>query len=160
MNLVDLSNLHYADQCVKHPSVPDYARTRKKYSDKTANGLTTAIVDFCNLSGHFAQRTGNEGRYRPGQVVTDVIGRQRQMKGTWLPGHNNGAADVSLTMAGRIYFIEVKIGKDRQREDQVTFMNKVRNAGGVYEIVKTWEEFYRWYLHWTMKDKIKVNKIC
>lgn len=140
--------MHLADQIKRFPSVPDHARPHKTYSDKTANALQTAIVDFCNFSGHLALRTGNEGRFRPGEIVTDVIGRQRQMKGTWLPGQNNGIADISLTMRGRIYYIEVKIGKDRQREAQIEFMNKVRNAGGVYEIVKSWSDFYSFYSIW------------
>lgn len=155
MTLKQLSDLHYKDQLEKYPTVPEHARTRKKYVDTTANGLQSAIVDFCTLHGHLALRTGNEGRYRPGEIVTDVIGRQRQMKGSWLPGQNNGMSDITIMINGRSYFVEVKIGRDKIRPEQEKFRDKVRAAGGVYEIVKTWEEFHRWYLHWTMKEKIK-----
>lgn len=132
-----------------HPTVPLHALPRKTYSDKTANGLTTAICDFVNATGGFAERNGSEGRYRPGEVVTDVIGRQRQMQGTWLPGQKKGAADIQIRYNGRMYDVEIKIGKDRQRPDQIKYMERVRATGGVYEIVKTWDEFYRLYYIWT-----------
>lgn len=131
-----------------HPTVPLHALPRKTYSDKTANALTTAICDFVSATGGWAERNGSEGRYRPGQVVTDVIGRARQMQGTWLPGHKKGAADIQIRYAGRLYDVEIKIGKDRQRPDQIEYMNRVRSTGGVYEIVKSWEEFYKLYYTW------------
>lgn len=150
MTLQQLSHYILEAARTKYPSVPAHAMPLKSYSDKTANGLATAILDFCgNTPGVFAVRNGSEGRYRPGEVVTDVIGRQRQMKGTWLPGHKTGSADVEITIGGRIYNVEIKIGEDRQRPDQVKYMNNVRAAGGVYEIVKSWEEFYNYYTLWT-----------
>jgi hypothetical protein len=78
----------------------------------------------------------------------DVIGRTRIMKGTWLPGHNSGQGDLMLTIKGRVYWVEIKIGRDTQSEVQKDFENQVKRSGGVYVIVKTWEDFYKYFILW------------
>lgn len=148
MTLKQLSDWMYEYNRGKRPGVPLHALPRTTYSDKTANGLTKAIVDFVNATGGFAERNGNEGRYREGETVTDVIGRTRTMRGMFIPGHKKGAADVQIRYNGKLYDVEIKIGSDRQRPDQVKYMNKVRATGGVYEIVKNWEQFYNLYSQW------------
>lgn len=152
MTLKDLSNLHFEYQREKNPNVPLYAVPRKTFTDKTANGLQTAIKTFCDIKGVLCDRRGNEGRYRPGQTVVDVIGRTRIMRGTWLPGQNNGQGDLSITMKGRIHWVEVKIGKDRQSDAQKTFESKVKKAGASYDIVKDWEQFYKLYSTWQKQN--------
>lgn len=146
MTLKDLSNLKYQYDIKKSPSVPEYAVPRYTFTDKTANGLTKAIKTFCDIKGIFCQRTGNEGRYRPGQSVVDAIGRTRIMKGTWLPGLNNGQADVTLLLDGRYVAVEIKIGKDRQSQDQKDFEKSIKSSGGHYWIVRTWQEFYEKFM--------------
>lgn len=148
MTLKDLSNLHFNNLRETKPNVPLHAIPRKTFSDKTANGLQTAIKTFCDLSGVLCDRRGNEGRYRPGQTVVDVIGRTRIMKGTYLPGQNNGQGDLSITIKGRIHWVEVKIGKDTQSDAQKTFESKVKKAGATYNIVKDWNDFYKLYTSW------------
>jgi len=148
MTLKDLTELKFKHDREEHPNVPLYATPRKSFTDKTANGLSTAIKTFCDVSGVMCQRTGNEGRYRPGKNVVDVIGRTRVMKGTWLPGQNNGQGDLSITMKGRIHWVEIKIGNDRQSDAQKTFESQVKKAGATYDIVKSWEDFYKIYILW------------
>lgn len=154
MSVKSLTAIHARAQRVKYPTAPRHALTSKTYTDKTSNGLTTCIMDMCEfdriLNGRpvIAMRTGNEGRYRPGQEFVDVIGRGRQMKGQWLPGLNKGMSDITITLYGRVYYVEIKIGKDRQKPDQIKFMNTVRNGGATYEIVKTFEDFYSLYTTW------------
>jgi hypothetical protein len=131
-----------------HPNIPDHALPSKNYSDKTANGLTTLIKDFCDVNGVMCVRSGNEGRYRPGKNVVDVIGRTRVGKGTWLPGQNNGMADLQITIKGRIHYVEVKVGKDRQSDVQKDFEDKAKRAGASYDIVKEWSDFYKLYAKW------------
>lgn len=151
MTLKDLSVLAWWYTKLERPSVPEHAIPKTTYSDATANGLASCIVDFCKFINYFdgvpiaALRTGNEGRYRPGEVVTDVIGRQRQMKGTWLPGQNNGMSDTTITMFGRVCYVEIKIGRDRMSEAQEKFAAKVRQGGGQYDVVKSWDDFYKLY---------------
>lgn len=149
MTLKDLVNQKLAEDRQKYPSMPEYGLPKALYTDKTANGLAKAIKAFCDLHGVMCSRTGSEGRYRPGKNVVDVVGRTRLMKGTWLPGNNVGQGDLQIVLKGKIYSIEIKIGKDRQSEVQKDFQEKLERAGGTYVIVKTWEEFYTEFKKWT-----------
>lgn len=148
MTLRDLTELKYNTDREERPNVPAYAIPRTAYTDKTANGLTKA---FCDLVGVMCQRTGSEGRFRPGQQVVDVIGRTRVMKGTWLPGLNEGQGDLLITLKGKAHWVEVKIGKDRQSDVQKDFEAKAKRAGAVYVVVKSWGEFYNNYMIWKRK---------
>ena len=63
-----------------------------------------------------------------------------------------GTADISATIPiyaackiGLSVKIEVKIGKDRQSEDQKKYEKSIINAGGVYYIAKDFNSFYEWY---------------
>src|SRR5690606_17493843 len=124
------------------PSVPEYAIPRMRFSDRTANGLTRCVLAWLRLHGHKAWRQGSEGRYRPGQTITDVLGRQRTMKGQWLPGQNKGAADVACIINGRFCAVEVKM-KDKQSEAQRRYQEEVEASGGIYVIVRTFEDFHK-----------------
>lgn len=137
-----------------HPTLPPYALYVKPYSDKTANQLTRAIIDFLRLKGHQAERIAVMGRYIDNsKVVTDVIGTTRRIgSGKWIPGSmQKGSADISAIVNGRPWKIEVKIGKDRQSEDQKNYQCQVEKAGGYYSIVKSFEEFFNQYSFLTIK---------
>jgi len=143
ISLQQLSELHYQDQRVKHPNVPVHALVKKNYNDRTANALQTALVDLINFKYGMAWRQGSEGRYRPGSQVTDVIGRTRIMKGTWLPGLHNGIGDVMSVVKGLSVAWEIKIGADTQKPDQKKFESSFTKAGGIYLIVKDWEDVWK-----------------
>jgi hypothetical protein len=107
-----------------------------KYSDKTANQLTTAIVDFIRLTGGYADRINNTGIMRNGKWtrsgtrkgIADIMaGKPIQV----------GDRTISATVA-----IEVKIGKDRQSEDQKKIQAEVEKSGGFYIIARNWYQFY------------------
>jgi hypothetical protein len=70
------------------------------------------------------------------------------MKGMYIPGHNKGQSDLEITLKGKRHCVEVKIGKDVQSEGQIEFESKVIRAGGVYVIVKSWEEFFKAFSKW------------
>lgn len=48
-----------------------------------------------------------------------------------------GSSDVIAIIKGRFVGIEAKVGKDRQRENQVNFAAAVRAAGGVYILARS-----------------------
>lgn len=129
----------YSDK--HHANIPAHCRPIKKLSDASANELTKSILVYSKLKGFFAERQSSEGRYRPGEEITDVIGRKVQLKGTWLPGQGKGKADIKAVIKGRAIEIEVKHGKDRLREDQVKYKQQIEASGGVYLVVKTWDDF-------------------
>lgn len=135
------------------PSLPTYAIPRTTFSDRTANSFTKCVLAWLRLHGHMAWREGSEGRYRPGKVITDVVGRQRQMKGQWLPGQNVGAADVNAIINGRFVAVEVKM-KDKQSDAQCRYQQQVESNGGLYFIARSFESFVSWYRELTPVVKV------
>lgn len=62
--LTHLCQLADQRKAEKHPTLPAHARVKASYTDKTANDLTRAVVDYLTLSGHFATRLQSTGTYR------------------------------------------------------------------------------------------------
>ena len=123
----------------KFPRVPDFAIPKMKYSDKTANDLTRCIIDFIRLSGNQAERVNCTGR------KVKVAGRER-----WIPtAGQKGTADISATKLIEIderrigvkVAIEVKVGRDKQSEAQRQYQLQIEQAGGVYLIATSFEQF-------------------
>jgi hypothetical protein len=149
MTLKDLSEQLWVIDCSKTKMPPDYV-VRTKFSDKTANGLTKAIITFLKLHGCQAERISNTGRYIDDtRIVTDVIGFQRKIgSGKYIKGTGtNGTADISATIRGKSVKIEVKIGKDRQSEAQKKYQDDIERAGGLYWIAKDFTGFIEQFNH-------------
>ncbi len=126
-------------------NVPEHAIPKTKYSDRTSNQLTKCIIDWCLLNGHFAERTGNEGRIiDQRQTVTDVLGRSKQIGSIKrIPSSGtNGTSDIKAIINGRMVAIEIKIGKDRQSPDQKNYQSMVERSGGIYFIAKDFQSFF------------------
>lgn len=115
----------------KHSSVPEHCLPVIKYSDKTANGLTKCIIDFIQYNGGQAERISVVSRKVAGKFVKSTM--------------TKGTADISATIKGLSVKIEVKIGKDRQSEEQKQYEQDIVNAGGYYFIAKDFTSFYEWY---------------
>lgn len=96
-----------------------------------ANGLTKFITNYLNWSGHRATRINVSGR-----KVGDKWIRSTTRKGT---------ADISATINGKSVMIEIKIGKDKASEHQLSEQIKERNAGGIYEFISSVDEFFLLY---------------
>jgi hypothetical protein len=131
-----------------YPNVPKYALSAPKYEDKTANGLTKCIIEFLQLSNHQAERINTMGRPIDNRKqVTDVIGRTKTIGSmTWGKSTaTKGSADISATIQGRSVKIEVKIGKDRQSEDQKVYQENIEKSGGQYWIAKNFDDFIKKY---------------
>lgn len=146
--LGELKDLYLLEHRVKYPSMPEYARFAPQYTDRTANGLTKCVIDFIRLTGGQAERINCTGRYiDKSQTYTDVVGHTRTIgTGQWLPSTGQkGTADISAVILGRAVKIEIKVGKDRQSEAQLEYQAAIENAGGIYLIVRSFEEFSLWY---------------
>jgi hypothetical protein len=131
-----------------YPNVPKYAISAPKYEDKTANGLTKCIIEFLQLSNHQAERINTMGRPIDNRKqVTDVIGRTKTIGSmTWGKSTaTKGSADISATIQGRSVKIEVKIGADRQSEDQKVYQANIEKSGGKYWIAKNFDDFIKKY---------------
>ena len=144
----ELKRLALEDNIRKYPSTPPHCRPVFKYSDKTANGLTKCIIDYLNFSGHFAERISSMGRVIDNrQTYTNVIGQRVTIGSTkYIPGTSTkGTADISATIKGKSVKIEVKIGNDRQSQNQKDYQKRTEQAGGIYIIAKNFADFKLWY---------------
>jgi hypothetical protein len=143
-----LQDLIWQLECIKYPRMPKEYIPKPNYSDKTANGLTKCIIHFVKANGYQAERISNTGRYIDNsKVVTDSMGFQKRIgSGQYIKGTGtNGTADISATIKGRSIKLEVKIGADRQSEAQKKYQEDIERAGGIYIIVKDFDEFMNFY---------------
>jgi hypothetical protein len=133
---------------VQYPSVPDYALSMQKYSDKSANALTRCVLDWLQLNGWQAERINTMGRpIDKRQQVTDVLGRTKTIGSmTWGKSTaTKGSADISATIKGRSVKIEIKYGKDRQSQEQKKYQEMIEQSEGIYLIVRTFDDLFNWY---------------
>lgn len=131
----------------KHPSLPESAMYVKPYTDKTANTLTRCIIDYVRFNGYQAERINCTGKMVDNtKVITDVLGDRRTIGSVkWLPtSGQRGTADVSAVIRSRAVKIEVKM-KDKQSPDQLEYQKQVEQAGGLYWICRSFDEFLSFY---------------
>lgn len=154
MGLKLLKQLKFEALKKQFPSMPEYAIPQTTYSDKTANGLEKAIVEFLQLSGHQAERVKNTGRYLKTKGPKDEIFQRNFDSGKYIPGTGtNGTADISSTIRvningnsfGLTVKWEVKIGKDIQSDSQKRYQSHIESTGGKYFVVKTFDDFFEKY---------------
>jgi hypothetical protein len=136
-----LEALKLANDIERHPSFPEAYFVKKKWDDKTANGLTKAITSFIQFNGYQAERINTMGVARENKRTDGkVIGV------TWTKGTTTaGSSDISATIRGRSVKIEVKIGKDRQSDAQKRYQESIERAGGVYMIARDFDTFVEWF---------------
>ncbi len=95
----------------KYASVPDHALVISKYSDKTANGLTRAIIDYIRFCGGQAERISCTGRIldKRKQYV-DTVGFHRMVGSVqWIRSSmQKGTSDISAVFNGVSLKIEVE----------------------------------------------------
>ena len=144
--LQQLTELDWQIRCSESRMPPEYI-VRTKFTDKTANSLTKAIVKWINLNGYQAERISTSGRWVDNsKVVTDVLGNKKKIgSGKYIKGSGTkGSADISATIKGRSIKIEVKM-KDKQSEAQIEYQKAIERAGGIYFIAKDFDSFYQFY---------------
>ena len=117
-------------------------------SDSKTNGLTQCVIKWIQLNGYQAERISNTGRMiDTSRKVTNVVGQVGIIGGKkWIKGTGtNGTADISATIQGRSVKIEIKFGADRLSQDQIEYGNNVTRAGGVYLVVRDFDQFVVWW---------------
>lgn len=109
----------------------------KPYSDKDANNLTRAIIDFINYNPipGTCTRINVQGQRRM------IKGRERWVKGTT----RKGTGDVIGTIKGVYVAIEIKIGADKQSPEQIQEQARIERAGGKYFVARDFPSFRQWY---------------
>jgi hypothetical protein len=147
-----LKALELEDLRLKYPSLDEKYMAFIKWSDNSANALTKCVIAYITYKGGQAERISSQGQYREGakiQVGTGEIAYHKQLPGKWTPGQSTkGTADISSTIRGRSVKIEIK-QKDQQSEVQKQYQAAIERAGGVYIIVRNFDEFVVWYEQFT-----------
>ena len=129
--LQKLDNLSYQMKLERHPTIPIKAVPRTKYKDSSANELTKCVIDFLRLKGHYATRIQSQGQKR-GSIMT---------YGTT----QRGTADVHSCVNGIHLSLEIKYGNDKQSDIQKQVQSEVEGSGGIYLLIRTFEQFYKFY---------------
>lgn len=134
--LKKLENLALEQLKKQNPSFP--YPVKPTYTDKTTNGLTSAVIKYIQLRGFQAERINSTGQ----QVKT----KQGEK---WVYGSGQtGTADISATIQGRAVKIEIKClatGDSIQSPAQKEYQAAIEQAGGVYLLIRTFEQFYNWF---------------
>jgi hypothetical protein len=136
-----IKDLERALTRAKYPKLPYVDSFLTNWQDNSANALTKSICGFLQMSGCQAERINTMGVYRKKYRTDGVAMGGQWTKGTGTPG----SADISATIRGRSVKIEVKYGKDRQSEAQKVYQKMIEDAGGVYYISRTFDDFIEFY---------------
>jgi hypothetical protein len=106
------------------------------------------VIDLINYEGYQAERISTQGTYVEGAKIK-VGENERQLKGKYIPTQGTkGSADISATIRGRSVKIEIK-QKDKQSEVQKQYQESIERAGGIYIIVRSFDEFVEWFDNFT-----------
>lgn len=104
-----------------------------KKKQSPANALTDAVITYIKLKGGIAYRINNMG------VYDAKLGKFRTS------GTKKGIPDIIGIHKGRFISVEIKIGTDRQSDDQKLREQEIVKAGGLYYIAKDFDSFKIWF---------------
>lgn len=126
-----------------------YSMRVTPYSDKTTNGLTRCIIDFLNFSGHWAVRVNVQGQARIKKIPRYSIFSQKVEYSEKVQYTKSmtakGTPDIDSIIFGKAAKIEVKVGKDKIRNEQVEQGARIEAAGGLYFVATDMPLFLEWY---------------
>ena len=100
--------------------------SKKAFNTNNFNALCQAVWEY--YTGNVLKRISSEGKYRPG------IG--------FIPSTNRGFADLHGMYKGRAVYIETKQRNEKHLKSQQEFMQWVRECGGIYHTVRSFEDMY------------------
>lgn len=144
-----LEEIAFENQIQKYPNFPYHPKP--KYTDSNTNALTKCVIDYIVLRGQQAERINSTGAIKDGRKTTiDVLGNSRTIGSIeWIKSTSQtGTSDISATIQGRSVKIEIKCkatGDNYQSEGQKVYQKQIESAGGTYLIVRTFDDFYKWF---------------
>ena len=95
----------------------------------TSNGLTQFVCNYLMWVNGFGNRINVTGR---------------QINGKWIKSATAvGTADITAILPnGKTIFVEIKVGKDKARPEQLAMQKRIRDIGGCYEFIRDPIEFF------------------
>jgi hypothetical protein len=100
--------------------------SKKAFNTNNFNALCQAVWQY--YTGNVLKRISSEGKYRVG------VG--------FIPSTNKGFADLHGMYKGRAVYIETKQRNEKHLKSQQDFMQWVRDGGGIYHTVRSFEDMY------------------
>jgi hypothetical protein len=100
--------------------------SKKAFNTNNFNALCQAVWEY--YTGNVLKRISSEGKYRVG------VG--------FIPSTNKGFADLHGMYKGRAVYIETKQRNEKHLKSQKEFMQWVREGGGIYHTVRSFEDIY------------------
>lgn len=132
---------------IKYPNARYYYHD-DKLKDNSANGIMKCIEKYHSIIGGVAERIHTQGRRVDNtKIVTDVLGFSKQIGSVeWRKTTGRkGTSDMKVLYNGLAYSVEIKYGRDTQKDDQIDYQKAVEAAGGIYIIVKSFEDYLIWF---------------
>lgn len=117
----------------------------------TANGMASYIIDHAAWTGNFANRINVQGRQIGGFTRTQsgqVFDDRKFIKAST----KKGTEDVDCIFNGVTVKLEIKIGSDRQSEDQKKHEARIKKAGGFYFLIKSIDDYLDIFLRFSVKQ--------
>lgn len=172
MTIKEFNQLFYKqkvkDKLKNCPNFPVYAIPKDKFSDKSSKELTKSIIAFFKFHGQYAKSYIVKGNKIKSKIeYYDVLGKKRTI-GKDVYGYSSakkGAADIDCEIYACLeneihpisLEIEIKFKKDFQSDVQITYEKKMNDRGGMYFIVKSWDDAMKVWQYLNSKYKIKIN---
>lgn len=170
------SKLYYDDVVKRLPSFKGRENTipPPELKEKSSKDLTELVIGFLKLNGHHAVEQKTTGkRIDKRKESIDVFGNKRIVgsviwaKSTDEVGRADILAKIMVNIMDKIIPIsvelEIKWQKDFQSNKQIEFQNKLESKGGLYFIIKTFDQFIEWYYNfinqYTMKQLRSGTKL-
>ena len=99
-----------------------------------ASELTNQIIDYLYRNNCYAWKSTSTGLY------DDKLQRFRMAS-------KKGVSDILAVLppSGRLIAIEVKIGRDRMRPEQIGFFRNIEHIGGLTFVAKDFDSFKEWW---------------
>ncbi len=99
---------------------------------KRTNILTVSCITLLQSLGWMSWRQNNHATPNRDKDTGKIIGMRKMP-----PGSRKGVPDILAVpnKSGVLHGFEIKVGKDKQSEDQIQFMNDLQNRGGQYIVI-------------------------
>jgi len=138
ISLIELERLYHQWYYEKRDggklkNLPEKVKTVKKFSDKDANSLTSAIKAWLELHGAAVSRINVFGTY------------DQKLKRYRHSGSTKGVSDLIAVYQGRYISIEVKFGRDVLSPQQIEYKRSVEAAGALYYVAHNFSDFVTWW---------------
>jgi hypothetical protein len=139
--LTRYNEAHKLWSLIKFPNVvkDGYYLPPKKVDTTTHSGLIKFMVNYIIWIGGNARSHNVVARVSE-VITTEQSGNQFKDK-RYTKSSKKGIADVQATLNGKSLQLDAKIGRDQPRKEQLEEQVKQRRAGGIYEFIRTPEQF-------------------